>query len=642
MGTNEKLSLKDRLSAAALSLRNTVPQNMKGGKETTSEETKVGNKPEEWAEVAKKAKPKTYTEAPVAMGDHILIARGHNDTPAAIQQGLTNSVVWDVIMAFLDQNVGDLGLTVKAVTMTEKDTQLSPNAAKKRWAKAKGKGKPPLVQMRVFAIQIGFAEDTDVAWDDERLIIEILDNLCRKRAYESIETDSPWPEHLDVHLSPVKAMRPKPVAILFGLNPATHGADACTCLDINHRQWVAYKDMLTGANKSPTFMEWHKQFGIKASSFQGITRYHVYAADMALKTVFHQTLKTADHKIIKLKNLIVEYVDNVQKGWKSFLLTGMATYISQSSLDALVVQTPLLKAISYKASLIRETASAMIYVGDPFATIDDVYGTLPAHYSTPTAQMTYPKGVRSPSMSAATATGRAIGATRTSAGGDTTPRRQVDDTASFREDMGLQDPQGALTMEELMDHEGEVWVVLKQHNRSARSLLAVFGCPLNAQFYAKTHRGFQKKFDSVTDMMEDTKTRGVMTPLKTAYYHALGKRATNAGTPSTPERRHKGKRSRVLSPGGGQVSEEGDSTGSTLSTHGVLPEGDLFSHMAANNSTEWTFQHIDPQTASNIAGLCPDAYLEELRALMGIITDPDIAITQVMAWRQAQLDIENV
>jgi hypothetical protein len=143
-------------------------------------------------------------------------------------------------------------------------------------------------------------------------------------------------------------------------------------------------------------------------------------------------------------------------------------------------------------------------------------------------------------------------------------------------------------------------------------------------------------------MMEDTKTRGVMTPLKTAYYQALGKRATNAGTPSTPERRHKGKRSRVLSPGGAHFSEEGDSTGSTLSTHGVLPEGDLFSHMAANNSAEWTFQHIDPQTASNIAGLCPDAYLEELRALMGIITDPDIALTQVMAWRQAQQDSKNV
>ena len=406
------------------------------------------------------------------------------------------------------------------------------------------------------------------------------------------------------------------------------------------------------------------RFGIKASSFQGVTRYHVYAADIALKTVFHQTLKTADQKIIKfsfgglecvprmmpesptdtiaLKNLIVEYVDNVQKGWKSFLLTGMATYLTQSALDNLVRQTPLLKAISYKASLIRETASAMIYVGDPFATIADVYGTLPTHYSTATAQMTYPKGGRSPTMAGAVATGRAIGATTTSPAGGGTPRRQVDDTASFREEMGLQDPQGALTMDELMDHEGEVWVVLKQHNRAARSLLAVFGCSLNAQFYAKTHRGFQKKFDSVTDMMEDTNTRGVMTPLKTAYYNALGKRATNAGTPSTPERRHKGKRTRVLSPGGAQFSTAGGSTDSTLSSRGVIPEGDLFGRMAAQHSADWIFAHIDPQTVSNIAGLCPAANLEELRELLGIITDPDIAITQVMAWRQEQNKDENV
>jgi hypothetical protein len=208
--------------------------------------------------------------------------------------------------------------------------------------------------------------------------------------------------------------------------------------------------------------------------------------------------------------------------------------------------------------------------------------------------------------------------------------------------MGLQDPQGALTMDELMDHEGEVWVVLKQHNRAARSLLAVFRCSLNAQFYAKTHRGFQKKFDSVTDMMEDTNTRGVMTPLKTAYYHALGKRATNAGSPSTPERRHKGKRTRILSPGGVQLSETDGSTDSTLSTHGMIPEGDPFSRMAAKNSAEWNFDHIDQQTVSNIAGLCPDAYLEKLRALLGIITDPDIALTQVVAWRQDNQESENV
>jgi hypothetical protein len=74
----------------------------------------------------------------------------------------------------------------------------------------------------------------------------------------------------------------------------------------------------------------------------------------------------------------------------------------------------------------------------------------------------------------------------------------------------------------------------------------------------------------------------------------------------------------------------------------VIPEGDLFGRMAAQHSADWIFAHIDPQTVSNIAGLCPAANLEELRELLGIITDPDIALTQVMAWRQEQNNEENV
>jgi hypothetical protein len=195
--------------------------------------------------------------------------RGHNDAPAALEQGLTNAVVWDIMTAFLEQNVQDMGMVLKAVTMTEKDTQISTNSAKNRWAKAKGKGKPLIVKMRVFAVHIGFAEDMEVALEDEQLIMEILNNLCRKRAHEFIEADSPWLLALDIHLAPVKAIHPKPIAIVFGLNPATHGANASTCLEINRHMWVAYNAMLTGAQWTPSFLDWHKQFGAQTVWRQG-------------------------------------------------------------------------------------------------------------------------------------------------------------------------------------------------------------------------------------------------------------------------------------------------------------------------------------------------------------------------------------
>jgi hypothetical protein len=155
----------------------------------------------------------------------------------------------------------------------------------------------------------------------------------------------------------------------------------------------------------------------------------------------------------------------------------------------------------------------MIYVKDAFATMADIYSAIPERYLTSKAQMTYP---RAPSASASiSGPERAIGANSAS------PRQNnndaTDDTASFREEMGMQDPQGALTMDELLDHEGPVWVVLRQHNKVPKQLLAVFPCSINAQFYAKNHKGFQKKFASTTDMLEDGYTRGVMQPLKAAY-----------------------------------------------------------------------------------------------------------------------------
>jgi hypothetical protein len=275
----------------------------------------------------------------------------------------------------------------------------------------------------------------------------------------------------------------------------------------------------------------------------------------------------------------------------------------------------------------------MLYVHDSFATIADVYGEMWAHHLTEKAQMTYPKGMAAPAVDGPVSTGRAIGSMRVSPQASSR-QTQEDSTASFREEMGIQDPQGALTMEELLDHEGSVWVVLKQHNRSNNRLLAVFGCPVNAQFYAKTHRGFQKRYDSVTDMFEESNGRGIIQPLKAEYYAALGRRANEAATPSTPEHRQQGKRTRIRSPGNTTTSTSSGGSCSTISSRGILPHHqDPFAQQVAAVSAEWQFDHIDPQVVSSITGLCPDENLEQLRTLLGIITDPNVAIAQVMAWR---------
>jgi hypothetical protein len=48
--------------------------------------------------------------------------------------------------------------------------------------------------------------------------------------------------------------------------------------------------------------------------------------------------------------------------------------------------------------------------------------------------------------------------------------------------------------------------------------------------YAKTHRGFQKRFESVTDMFDQMPDRGLISPLKAAYNEAL---AHNRPMPTT-------------------------------------------------------------------------------------------------------------
>jgi hypothetical protein len=64
------------------------------------------------------------------------------------------------------------------------------------------------------------------------------------------------------------------------------------------------------------------------------------------------------------------------------------------------------------------------------------------------------------------------------------------------------------------------------------------------QFYAKNHKGFQKKFASTTDMLEDGYAWGVMQLLRAAYHKALAQRSHAASTPGSPEHRQQIKRSR--------------------------------------------------------------------------------------------------
>jgi hypothetical protein len=118
---------------------------------------------------------------------------------------------------------------------------------------------------------------------------------------------------------------------------------------------------------------------------------------------------------VALENLIIEYVDNVQKQWKPLLLMGMQMGIPQVALTKLVGDSPLLMAaISYKTSCIRDTASAMIYVNDSIATIADAYGEIPATYSTAKAQMTYPPQGSAAAREGTAPVGTAIEATRSS------------------------------------------------------------------------------------------------------------------------------------------------------------------------------------------------------------------------------------
>eukprot|EP00978_Attheya_sp_CCMP212_P042383 scaffold257299_cov32-Attheya_sp.AAC.1 len=88
------------------------------------------------------------------------------------------------------------------------------------------------------------------------------------------------------------------------------------------------------------------------------------------------------------------------------------------------------------------------------------------------------------------------------------PSLASDSTASFRSAMGLDVPHGALTVEDLLNHEGKVWAVLKQHSRSSRQLIAVFSCTFDAQKYCRDHKGMQKGYDCVTNNVRREQFKG--------------------------------------------------------------------------------------------------------------------------------------
>jgi hypothetical protein len=65
----------------------------------------------------------------------------------------------------------------------------------------------------------------------------------------------------------------------------------------------------------------------------------------------------------------------------------------------------------------------------------------------------------------------------------------------------------------------------------------------------------------------------------------------------------------------------------------MAPVNDLFAHAVSSHSDEWKFDHIDPTDVKYMVAKCPPAQLEKLRQLLGIVTDPDFALKQVLAWR---------
>jgi hypothetical protein len=301
----------------------------------------------------------------------------------------------------------------------------------------------------------------------------------------------------------------------------------------------------------------------------------------------------------------------------------------------MVISSDLMAAASYRESRVHKSTSCHIFVEDTFTTMKDVFDDIPE-------ELCFAEGGQTlPSISMSNAPGwEAASSGRSQQAGRpvrNTGNPNDDSTSSFREAMGMQHPPGALKMHELIDHEGTVWAVLNQHGRGNNErLLSVFSNPMDAQHYAKSQRGFQRKYDSVTDMFDHNNGRGVMQDLKTKYYAALGARRNAMAAPGTPTQRQDAKRSRIRSPPSGQSrSSATNHTNSTMSSHSFASRGDFFAEVSGA-SQEWTFPQHDAQEVKHIVALCPAAHLEELRTLLKILTDVDIALTQVQKWRKAR------
>eukprot|EP00978_Attheya_sp_CCMP212_P010995 scaffold26864_cov63-Attheya_sp.AAC.3 len=217
--------------------------------------------------------------------------------------------------------------------------------------------------------------------------------------------------------------------------------------------------------------------------------------------------------------------------------------------------------------------SLKVFVMDAYATVQDIYSEVPddilfdAEFKDmPSITVNRPNVQRHITPKAAP-----LAASRPARAPN--PSLASDSTASFRSAMGLDVPHGALTVDDLLDHEGKVWAVLKQeHSLSSRQLIAVFSSTFDAQKYTRDHKGMQKGYDCIMTMFDENNSRGVMLPLKTAYYAALGERANRLASesPFTPNRPPQTKHSRQFSPG--NTNDGAASSSSTLSSRATPPE----------------------------------------------------------------------
>jgi hypothetical protein len=61
----------------------------------------------------------------------------------------------------------------------------------------------------------------------------------------------------------------------------------------------------------------------------------------------------------------------------------------------------------------------------------------------------------------------------------------------------------------------------------------------------------------------------------------------------------------------------------------------MFSHEGTTGqSSEWNYPNFDQDTVDHIVSLCPQEYHHKLQALMEIVSDTGIALSQVLVWKK--------